>query len=36
MAGALMEKVFNLFGMDTQDAEEYDDDDVMDKQMQMQ
>ena len=26
MAGALMEKVWNLFGMDTQEAEEYDED----------
>ena len=30
MAGALMEKVWNLFGMDTQADDEYEDDDVMD------
>ena len=30
MAGALMEKVWNLFGMDTQEDDEYEDDDVMD------
>ena len=30
MSGALMNKVWNLFGMDSAEAEEYDDEDIYD------